>query len=297
MVLPENFPHGEEIKAVKSDFTRVGKAIRAIYKVISEIIKCARLTGTISSQDEVKINSLEDKVTAALGEVQKANEKKASLLKKKIAQETEAEKRLKRKEELAATKATKTLDDEHSKKRSSADCSEEIEKGDSTNVVPKKKLKSLGEKALKEMATLEKQKSMLMSFFTSPTSKAKKPANDCSPSGPLLCASVGDSPEDRVDAPSLEPSAPRVNVEKIDQYFKTPLTMAEIYAANKNRYTSSIDLRYHKSFRKPKTLSVTVTSSSEGAWESGANYAEIKDIRVDSRKRLFSFAEDFRPPY
>jgi hypothetical protein len=47
------------------------------------------------------------------------------------------------------------------------------------------------------------------------------------------------------------------------------------------------------------TLSVTVASSAADSdpFGSGGDYSELKEVTVDSRKRLFSFAEDYRPPY
>lgn len=277
--------------------------MKAIFKVISEITKCSRLTGSISAQDEVKINSLEDKVTAAMGEIQKSNDKKAALLKKKIAQEVEAEKRLKRKEELAAAKVAKISEDERSKKRSGSEMTDAPVNNDSTEVAgdiaPKKKVKPLGEKEMKEIATLEKQKSMLMNFFTSPTSKSKKGPFDSSPLGQNTTSVIG-TPSTCDENPSENAALPethRIDVDKFEQYLKNPLSMPEIFAANKMRYSNMMALKYHKAYRKPKTLSVTVTSHSDSAWDNANNYAEIKDIHVDSRKRLFSFAEDYRPAY
>jgi hypothetical protein len=300
-VLPDDFPHLDEIKNAKAEFSRGGKAVRAIFKVISEIMKSASSSGVISSQDEVKINSLEDKVTAAMAEIQKASEKRAALLKKRLAQEADAEKRLKRKEELAAAKSGKVSDEEATKKRPFA--SEPSEPGDKESTfpseTPKKKPKPLGGKELKELATIEKQKSMLMSFLHAPTTPKTKKFHSES----LAIATQGPS-EETLPLPSQESVQSThslqqsLDVELLSGFLKSPMSMAEILLANRERYSSSASLNYHKPLRKPLTLSVTVTSPAESAWDSGAsNYAEIKDVHVDSRKRLLSFAEDFRPAY
>jgi hypothetical protein len=311
-VLPDDFPHTEDIKNAKTDFTRVGKAVRAILKVSAEITKSARATGTVSSQDEVKINALEDKVTAAMGEIKKANERKTAQLKKKLAQEAEVEKRLKRKEEQAVAKAAKAVSEESTKKRPSAepaDSSEKSEEGKSGEAASRKKSKPLGEKELKEMATIEKQKSMLMSFFSSPTSKAKK-TTESSASQPQSQVSaaepdpLSEAVPVTVMAPLAAPAPRPLCTTDLSQFLATPLSMSEIVQANKKRYGKGAQggVRYHRPHRKPLLLSVTVTApqaaADSSAFDCAANnYAEIKDVFVDSRKRLLSFAEDFRPAY
>jgi hypothetical protein len=281
--------------------------VRAILKVSSEITKSARATGTVSSQDEVKINALEDKVTAAMGEIQKANERRAAQLKKKLAQEAEAEKRLKRKEELAAAKAAKVTEDESTKKRPSSepatDSSEKADEAKSGEVTAsRKKPKPLGEKELKELATIEKQKSMLMNFFSSPTSKSKKSDDPSTQPAPARSDAAELVPPSAAIpatvAPVAAPSQLSCAVD-LSQFLTTPLSMSEIVLANKERYGKAQGLRYHKPHRKPLSLSVTVTApQADSAFDSSPNnYAEIKDVLVDSRKRLLSFAEDYRPAY
>jgi hypothetical protein len=302
-LLPDDFPHLDEVKNAKADFSRVGKAVRAIFKVVSEVIKSASPSGAISGQDEVKINGLEDKVTAAMADIQKANEKKAALLKKKLSQEAETEKRLKRKEELAAAKAGKCSEDEASKKRPlSSEQVEVVDKEAPASDAPKKKLKQLGERELKELATIEKQKTMLLSFLQPPTPKTKTKAQSESPCVAPQCPSKSEGieapPNQDLSQSSLAPLPQFLNAELLTGFLKSPLSVKEIVLDNRKRYSSAC-LSYHKLPRKPRALSVTVTSPADSAWgESGANnYAEIKDVFVDSRKRLLSFAEDYRPAY
>ena len=302
IVLPDDFSHAEDIKAAKIDFTRVGKAVRAILKVISEISKSARATGTISSQDEVKINALEDKVTAAMGEIQKANERKATQLKKKLAQDAEAEKRMKRKEEMAAARAAKASEDDITKKRTSLETVDSSEKIDELGS-SRKKPKPLGEKELKELATIEKQKSILMNFLTPQTCKSKKPLDSSS-----LHAQLGEPSSESADPLSLSPipvnaapiAAPQPSCTvDLNHFLQNPLSMSEIILANKRRFDKAKGISYRGRHRKPISLSVTITApQTDCAFDSGLNnYAEIKDVLVDSRKRLLSFAEDYRPAY
>jgi hypothetical protein len=215
---------------------------------------------------------------------------------------------MKRKEELAAAKAAKVTEDESTKKRPSseptADSSEKTDEVKGGEVpASRKKPKPLGEKELKELATIEKQKSMLMNFFSSPTSKSKKsvdpstqPVQARSDAAALVPPSTAPIPA--TVAPVAAPSQLSCAVD-LSQFLTTPLSMSEIVLANKERYGKAQGLRYHKPHRKPISLSVTVTApQADSAFDSSPNnYAEIKDVLVDSRKRLLSFAEDYRPAY
>ena len=189
VLLSEDFPYNEDIKNVKTDFTRVGRAIKAIFQVIVKLTKFLPLgDGNIPNEEEIKINALEDKVTASLAEIQKAHEKKVALEKKRLLAEAETEKKLKRKLELS-TSSKNSLEEEKTKKKISEEVSNNSSNSDnnttnsstlqvdtnqdkSEEVPQKKKLKPLGEKEKKEQAVMEKQKSLLLNFLT-PTSKSK----------------------------------------------------------------------------------------------------------------------------
>ncbi len=52
--------------------------------------------------------------------------------------------------------------------------------------------------------------------------------------------------------------------------------------------------------RAPKSLSVTVTVEKENYnpfTDANPSYCEVREVFVDSRMKLLSFYEDYRPPY
>ena len=93
----------ETMKNIKADFTRCGKALKSIHRVIEELKKCAfrnensmadsATSQSISSKDEVKISELEDKVSKALMEIQRAVDKKLAVERRREAIVAEQERK------------------------------------------------------------------------------------------------------------------------------------------------------------------------------------------------------------
>lgn len=54
-----------------------------------------------------------------------------------------------------------------------------------------------------------------------------------------------------------------------------------------------------KRHRRLQTLTVTVSGTPTSAFDlaGSSSYSELKEVTVDPRRKLFSFAEDYRPPY
>ena len=161
----------DTIKNLKVDFGRGGRAVKAVHKAMEELTKCARKppsasaadsSGTslssLSSEDEVRVSALEDRVTKALLELHKSTERKLALQKKLESQREAADKKEQKKIEAAAEKAEKEA------LRKKAQEEKEREKQEAAESA-KKSARVASEKDLKEKALREKQKNMLMSFL------------------------------------------------------------------------------------------------------------------------------------
>jgi septal ring factor EnvC (AmiA/AmiB activator) len=169
----------DAVKNLKLDLSRGGRAIKAIHKAMDELLKCARKStlsaaaaGAVSSlqaEDEVRVSSLEDKVTKALLELHKATERRQALQKKLEAQQVAAEKKEKKRQEAAVEKHEKDALKQKAQAEKAAAESEAAE-------AKKRAVRVPSEKELKEQAIKQKQQNMLMSFL------GKKSA----PPGPVL---------------------------------------------------------------------------------------------------------------
>ena len=110
-----------------------------------------------------------------------------------------------------------------------------------------------------------------------------------------------------------------IDVEEFERSISpsTPFSMGEISRLYRDRYSGKPISK--KKLRRPKKLSIMVTveqtpvfvpgegfrgpsafemaMGSGGSGQCSGGYSELKEVEVDSRKRLFSFSEDLRPPY
>lgn len=268
----------ESIREIKASYGRVGRVVKNYQRVIDEIAKQDAhqiSTGVTATPEEAaKLDQLEEKAVKAWGDMERAKDKRVALLKKREADAMEK----RRKEQEKLEKQQQKEREQEEKRRAAAEAA--------ALAAQKKEAAAASAKAASN-AAVEKQRNMMMQFI-----KTAAPAPCSTSKASTSCASSSQNA-------AQTSSTTEFDVEKFERDLETPFSSSELMKEYRQRYANrSITAR--GKMRPKKSLMVTVTVNQNefgGLGGSGGYCCEVKEVTVDSRKKLLSFCEDYRPAY
>lgn len=269
-------------------FRAYGNVIKSQQNIVDEICKMTK----INKYDKIRLDELEIKAATAIADLEKLKEKKEMLLKKrendrlvKAKKEEEKQKREKQKlmkaeEKLEKNKAkTAQADVSKAKKAEDVKLDDEIKNFD----------KDTNEKHLL------KQQNLLSKFFQAATPKKTCAEED------TLKDSTHVSPN-LIQAPTKSKLIPSsLVIHSFESTMNSSIAISNIIALNKELFSN----RKVKPRRGMRTLTVTVTNNDVDIFNplqsanhfNSTQYATLKEVHVDNRKKFLKFNEDYRPPY
>ena len=291
----------KEAKLVRGRYSRV---VKAISKVIEQVSKLP--------YDESKVAPLEEKVSKAVAEVEKAKEKRREIEAKreKDAQEKaskEALKEQKRKEKEEADLLKKQQQEAAAKAKADQQAEKE---------------KKANEEKMKQAEKLRKQQTALKSFFgaTAPSSsaaglKALSSSVALSSSGSASTCNNSGATTSSISLSVATKSGEPYNLTDEDRYLSfinqvnRGMTMAEILADHRKQRQLRNAFSSHNQnniSKKCRTIRISVLASSAtpkakstfNAFEDNEDdYVEMKEKVVNNKIKTFFFHEDYRPAY
>ncbi len=267
------------IKECRLTRNRYGRLITACHRILDCLIKVPL--------DCVKFVLLVEKYEKSNIENEKAKEKRRELERKKVVDMAAREQR--EREKMIKDEEKRRLQEEKKKEQDEKKREQDEKKKEQDE---KKRLKEEEEK--KKTAVMEKSSNMFKSFFKAPSATSTATAKVCGSPAAAVTKSM-----DSVRKASQSAIVFEDGIDPMQVYYDLrakSLTLEDIQKSFLQTKQNSEQRRGRciRKVRKPKILTVAISKNSNAFSE---GFSENKQVKVDSRMKLFKFVEDIRPPY